>query len=147
MPQSFASPGAAATNSLFDFLREREASRRQAMLDEMTQTTAARQDEVARGALDVQREQMEGLREQPVGAADLNREIAAGRRLVEMIESGRQGSSNVVRRRQASMTSGTRLPIGHANEHADHHYGSHRQHQGRMRDPRSSSPKSNPFRR
>ena len=58
MPQSFQSPGAAATNSLFDFLREREARRRQDMLDEITKSTAARQDEVARGALDVQREQL-----------------------------------------------------------------------------------------
>ena len=83
MPRSFSSPGAAAaTNSLFDFLREREARRRQDFLDEITKSTATRQDEVAHGALEVQREQMERLHEQHMAAADLNREIAAEGRTV-----------------------------------------------------------------
>jgi hypothetical protein len=79
MPQNdtYRNPGAAATGALFDFLRDREARQRQAMLDSLTQSTAARQDEVARANLDLQREQMEGLREQRLAAADLNRQKKA----------------------------------------------------------------------
>jgi hypothetical protein len=77
MPQSFHSPGAAATNSLFDFLAEREARRRQDMLDEITKSTASRQDEVARGQLDLQREQLTSLQEQRQAAAELSRQKKA----------------------------------------------------------------------
>ena len=77
MPQSFNSPGAAATSSLFDFLAEREARKRQDMLDEITKSTASRQDEVARGQLDVQREQLTSLQEQRQAAADLSRQKKA----------------------------------------------------------------------
>ena len=63
MPRSFSSPGAAATSALFDFLREREARRRQDFLDEVTRSTATRQDDSP-----ANREQMEGLREQRVAA-------------------------------------------------------------------------------
>jgi hypothetical protein len=47
------------------------------MLDEITRSAAARQDEVARGALDVQREQLTSLQKQRQAAADLNRQKKA----------------------------------------------------------------------
>ena len=77
MPQSLSDPGAAAASALFDFLADHEANQRQAMLDEITKSTAARQDEVARANLELQREQMAGLREQREAAADLNRQKKA----------------------------------------------------------------------
>jgi hypothetical protein len=45
MPQPFTNPGCTAISALFEFLADRTA---QAMLDNITQTTATRQDEVAR---------------------------------------------------------------------------------------------------
>ena len=74
---TYRSGGAAATNALFDFLAEREARRRQDMLDEITKSTASRQDKVARGQLDLQREQLTSLQEQRQAAADLNRQKKA----------------------------------------------------------------------
>jgi hypothetical protein len=43
MPQSVTNPGAAATSALFEFLADRNAQERQAMLDNITKSTATRQ--------------------------------------------------------------------------------------------------------
>ena len=47
------------------------------MLDDITKSTAARQDEVARGQLDLQREQLASLQEQRQAAAELSRQKRA----------------------------------------------------------------------
>ena len=73
----FVSPGAAATSALLEFLADHEAKQRQAMLDEITKSTASRQDEVARGQLAVYQETLLSLKERREAGAELNRQMRA----------------------------------------------------------------------
>src|SRR5262245_6141249 len=73
----FYNPGSAATNALLDFLTQREATRRQAFLDDLKRQEFEQQKRATDQRIELDREQAAGLREQREAAADLNRQKKA----------------------------------------------------------------------
>src|SRR5262245_3700567 len=73
----FYNPGSAATNALLDFLTQREATKRQAFLDDLKRQEFEQQKRATDQRIELDREQAAGLREQREAAAELNRQKKA----------------------------------------------------------------------